>query len=84
LLNAQKDIADINQKMVNHGYYPTLAAFGQFGYQGMRQNFGDYFNNSPDNKWFASSYVGLSLTIPVFDGFSKRSQHCNTKTHQSH
>ncbi|MDR0795439.1 MAG: TolC family protein, partial [Tannerella sp.] len=74
LLEAQKEVAALNQKMVNHGYYPTLSAFGQYGYQGLRQNFGDYFNDSPNNKWYASSYIGLRLTIPVFDGFRKRSQ----------
>jgi outer membrane protein TolC len=75
LLETQKDIAAIHQKMVNHGYYPTLSAFGQYGYLGLRQNFGDYFNDSPAKKWFASSYIGLRLSVPVFDGFRKRSQY---------
>ncbi len=74
LLNAQKDIAGLNQKVVNHGYIPSLALFGQYGYQGMRPELGDYFNDSPLNKWFASSYVGLKLTIPVFDGLQKQSK----------
>ena len=80
LLETQKDIAYLNQKMVNHGYYPSLSAFGQYGYQGLRQNFDDYFNDSPANKWYASSYVGLKVTVPVFDGFRKRSQYRQAKT----
>jgi outer membrane protein TolC len=80
LLETQKDIASLNQKMVNHGYYPSLSAFGQYGYQGLRQNFGDYFNDSPANKWYASSYIGLRLTVPVFDGFRKRAQYRQAKT----
>ena len=80
LLEMQKDIAYLNQKMVNHGYYPSLSAFGQYGYQGLRKNFGDYFNDSPANKWYTSSYVGIKLTVPVFDGFRKRSQYRQAKT----
>lgn len=74
LLDARKEIANLNIKNINSGYLPTLAFFGQYGYQGMRNEFKDYFNDSPMNKWFSSSYIGLKLSIPVFDGFGKRSK----------
>ena len=80
LLEAQKDIALLNQKVVNHGYIPSLAAFGQFGYQGMRQELGDYFNSSPSNTWYNSSYIGLKLTVSIFDGFQKRSKYRQART----
>ena len=28
----------------------------------------------PENKWFASAQIGLQLSIPIFDGFEKRSK----------
>nr|WP_320039137.1 TolC family protein [uncultured Bacteroides sp.] len=79
MLEAQKDVALLNQKLANAGYLPSVALFGQFGYQGMRNEFKDYFNNSAANKWYNSSYIGLKLTIPVFDGFQKRSKYRQAK-----
>lgn len=74
LLEAEKEIAALNQKVVNAGYLPTLSFFAQYGYQGMRDDFGDYFNSSAMNKWYGTSYIGLKLNIPIFDGFQKRSK----------
>ncbi len=74
MLDAQKDMAELSQKVVNHGYIPSLVFYGQYGYTGSRPEFGDYFNDSPLNKWFPSSYVGLKLSIPVFDGLQKQSK----------
>lgn len=74
IINKQKDIAALNQKMINHGYIPSLSFTGQVNYQGMRTEFKNYFNSSPENKWYASSYIGLNLSIPIFDGFEKRSK----------
>jgi len=79
MLEAQKDVALLNQKLANAGYIPSVALFGQFGYQGMRDQFKDYFNSSTANKWYNSSYIGLKLTIPVFDGFQKRSKYRQAK-----
>jgi outer membrane protein TolC len=74
LLEAQKEIASLNQKVITAGYLPTVALFAQYGYSGMRNDFKDYFNDNPMNKWYASSYIGLKVNIPVFDGFQKRSK----------
>ena len=80
LLEAQKEIASLNQKVVNAGYMPSVVLFAQYGYQGMRDDFKDYFNDSPMNKWYSSSYIGLRVSIPVFDGFQKRSKSRQAKT----
>ncbi len=74
LLEAQKDIASLNRKVVSAGYMPSLSFFAQYGYMGMRSEFKEYFHSGPMNKWFDSSYIGLQLTIPIFDGFQKRSK----------
>jgi len=74
LLESQKEINRVNQKVINSGYVPTLAFTGQYSVQGLRSEFGNYFNNSPENQWFGASYIGLGLSIPIFDGFEKRSK----------
>jgi outer membrane protein TolC len=49
-------------------YYPTIALTGNYMYMSMNNDFrfGDY-------RWNPYSTVGLSISIPLFDGFKKRS-----------
>ncbi len=46
---------------------PTLAAFGNFQYQSQANDFkfGDY-------DWVKTTYVGLQLQVPIFQGFAKK------------
>ncbi len=74
MLESQKEINLLNQKVVNSGYIPSLAFVGQYSYQGMRSEFKNYFQDSPENKWFSSSYIGLNLSIPIFDGLEKHAK----------
>ena len=74
MLESQKEINSLNQKMIKSGYLPSLSFTGQYANQGMRQEFKNYFQSSPENNWFGSSYIGLTLSIPVFDGMEKRSK----------
>jgi outer membrane protein TolC len=74
MLESQKEINRLNQKMIMNGYLPSLSFTGQYAYQGLRQNFSNYFQSNPENKWYASSSIGLNLTIPIFDGLEKRSK----------
>ena len=74
ILESQKELAKLNQKMINDGYLPSLSLTGQYAYSGMRTGFKNYFNNSPENKWYGSSYIGINLSIPIFDGMEKRSK----------
>lgn len=71
MLDKQRSMTLLNRKLINAGYLPSLAAFGQWGYQGMNNEFYQYFDGG---KWFSSTYVGLSLSIPIFDGFERRSK----------
>ncbi|MDR2139174.1 MAG: TolC family protein [Tannerella sp.] len=48
-------------------YYPTIALTGNYMYMSMNNDFrfGDY-------RWNPYSTIGLSISIPLFDGFRKR------------
>jgi outer membrane protein len=74
MLKSQGEIYQLNQKMINSGYLPSLSFTGQYAYQGLRKEFANYFQSNPENKWYATSYIGISLSIPVFDGLEKRSK----------
>jgi len=78
-LEAQKDVTLLNKELANSGYVPSVALFGQFAYQGMQNEFKNYFKDGATNKWYNSSYIGLKVTIPVFDGFQKRSKYNQAK-----
>ncbi|WP_237144048.1 TolC family protein [Pontibacter pamirensis] len=69
LLNTQKQLTALQEKNIKAGYYPTLAAYGQYGYQTQRN---ELFDNSIP--YFKTSVVGLQLNIPIFDGFKKDAQ----------
>lgn len=72
LLEKQKQLAGLNKKMAASEYYPTLSLYGQYYYQAQRDNF-DFFKPGKD-KWFEVGLVGLSLNIPIFNGFEKKSK----------
>ena len=65
-LRAMRLQVDVNNAMVNiqrSGYFPTLAAFGNYQYQMAKNTL-----NVSTNDFIGSSTVGLSLSINLFDG----------------
>jgi len=72
LLDKQTEVTSITQIINKQAYLPSLSGFGQFHYQGQRDQF-DFFKGGND-KFFRVGLVGLSLNIPVFDGFEKHSK----------
>ncbi|WP_235336369.1 TolC family protein [Pontibacter korlensis] len=69
LLNTQKQLQSYSIKNIQAGYYPTLSAYGQYGYNTQRD---ELFSSSVP--WFKTSVVGLQINIPIFDGFKKDAQ----------
>jgi outer membrane protein len=52
----------------NRQYLPSLSAYGYLGTQAFRNE----FNFFSDGSWFPVGYVGLRLSMPIFDGMQKR------------
>jgi outer membrane protein TolC len=74
LLESQKDLSLLSKKIITNGYLPTVSLSGQAAYQGMQEQFGTYFKNNADNKWYPFANFAVTLSVPVFDGFEKRSK----------
>jgi outer membrane protein TolC len=72
LLDKQVKTAELQLKMEKQNYLPALSAFGQHYYQGMRDQF-DFFDGGED-RFFKSGIVGLQLSVPIFDGFSRQNR----------
>jgi Outer membrane protein len=69
ILNKQKDIIELDVRLSKMGYLPTLSAIASAGYQFQADNM-----NLSKEPWFSTFIVGVRLSVPIFDGFSKRSQ----------
>jgi|WetSurMetagenome_2_1015567.scaffolds.fasta_scaffold04690_8 outer membrane protein len=72
LIDKQTEVTSLTQAMNKQAYLPTLSGFGQYYFQGQRDQF-DFFRGGED-KFFKVGVIGLSLSIPVFDGFEKHSK----------
>jgi Outer membrane protein len=74
MLESQKELYSLNKKLINAGYVPSLSVSGQAAYQGLQNKFSTYFSSGSDNKWFPYANFTVTLSVPVFDGFEKRSK----------
>lgn len=77
LIDEQMSITLLASKTNRQSYLPSLSAFGQYYYQGQRNGF-DFFKGGND-KFFKVGFVGLSLNVPVFDGFER---HYKARRHE--
>ncbi len=77
VLETQRDLAALDIKNINAGYYPRLALNARYGYNGVGDSMGDLLdirggaNNNFDRNWFDFGFVGLGIQVPIFDGLSK-------------
>lgn len=71
LLDKQLTLSELEIKSIRAGYLPSLSAFAQFSWQGQTDAL--FSEETPLNDFSTGSW-GLSLNIPIFDGFQKRAQ----------
>lgn len=74
LLLTQKRLNQLDLKSSRFRSFPTLAAFGNLGYNTGSLDFKPF-----NYKWFNFSFVGLSLSMNLFDGFQRRYKIQGTK-----
>lgn len=71
LLNNAKKLQGYDIRRYKLSYYPTLAAFYNFQETGQRSSAAMSAGQKPWF-WYNTNQVGLSVSIPIFDGFSKK------------
>lgn len=74
LLRKQGELAGKQQKMTRQGYLPTLTLTGNLTYSAFTDKLHNWFHSGASNRWYNSSGLGITLRVPVFDGFEKRSK----------
>ncbi|MBL7834347.1 MAG: TolC family protein [Cyclobacteriaceae bacterium] len=65
-------LAQFDKKVISAGYYPVLTNTFSYGYTSYYDSFAPF--KQINNDWIKSSYMALTLRIPVFDGFQKKNQ----------
>lgn len=67
-LKTNIELTGLDLKNNTAQYMPTLSFNGNFSRSGAGDSFGTTFDKI---NWFSSSMLGITLNIPIFDGFSK-------------
>ena len=66
LMESQRKLQQLDLRSNKSVYFPSLAIFGSVGTFSQSPKF-DYFSST--NLWYGYGMYGMTLTIPVFDGF---------------
>ncbi len=69
-LTLLEDLNEINIKVIKAGYMPSFTGHASYAQSLQRDELFDA-NSSP---WFASSVVGVSMNLPIFDGLERRAK----------
>jgi outer membrane protein len=70
LLTVASKLNDFNLRRYKLSKIPTVAAFASYQKNAQRANF-DLFGKGD---WFSTSLVGLRVSVPIFDGFSRKAK----------
>jgi len=73
LIDQKLSLLDKQIRQTRAGYLPSVTLAGQVGYMGFQECFGDFFKGSESN-WFGNAYVGLNVSIPLFDANKRKLQ----------
>lgn len=69
MVNQQMRLYNLDKKRYQYGYIPSLVAFAQHQQNAFNTDFGLLFK-----KFYPGTLVGLTVSVPIFDGFSKNSK----------
>ncbi|RPD38461.1 TolC family protein [Chitinophaga barathri] len=73
LLKKTEELQTFQKKAYIAEYFPSLSFNGRYSYNGLSDKF-DLFKGGSTANWFGMASIGLTLKIPIFDGFARRSR----------
>jgi len=73
ILDVQDKLLALQRKAYVAEYYPSLALSGNYTYSSQAGGF-DFLSTNPRAIGFGSSAIGLTLKVPIFNGFLTRSK----------
>lgn len=75
LLDVQTDLLTLQRKAYVAEYYPSLSLTGNYSQTGQSDKF-DLFRSNRNSSafWYDASAIGVTLRVPIFNGFATRSR----------
>jgi outer membrane protein len=73
LLMLGKKLGEYNVSRYKLSNLPTLSANAGYSKNAQRQDF-DFFKGGSEGQWFTTSFIGVKLNVPIFDGFARNSR----------
>jgi len=67
-LQVSKELQQLDVKRHQMGVFPTVALAGNYSINAQGQK----FFTDKNTTWINSSYIGLNVSVPIFDGFQRR------------
>jgi len=67
LLQVNRQLNEFDIKRYKKEYIPTVSLTANYS----QNQYTNEFNLGAKNSWFPTTYVGLSVSVPIFDGFYK-------------
>jgi outer membrane protein TolC len=71
ILQQKRELAVMNVKLAQAGFMPSLSGYAVYSQQSPVEQFREIDNK--DN-WYKTSFIGIKLTVPVFEGNRLRSK----------
>lgn len=72
LLQQQQSLTEHQKKMIGYGYIPSLYLKGNWMWTAFTDKPYHWFHSGPSNHWYRSYGIGVSLSVPIFDGLDKK------------
>jgi outer membrane protein TolC len=69
-LKMAEKLGQFNIKRYQATYLPAISLNGAYTRNAYRTEF-NYFKSGSNYPWFTTAYIGLSINVPIFDGFAK-------------
>ncbi len=76
LIQVQKSMNDLQIEQIKASYMPTVGVGFRFNYQ-TQQNTLNIFGK--DSRWLPTAALSVNASIPIFDGFKKKSKTAQTR-----
>lgn len=71
----QNELIERRIKAIKSGYIPSISLTGYAGGLGYQDKFNNFFHTKASSQnWFGNWFIGLNITIPIFDANSKKLQ----------
>jgi len=71
-MEQQVKLQELQIDLTSEKIYPNVVAFASYGTQASREDFD--FLSSPQDKFKDNGTVGVSVSVPIFDGMSNRAE----------